>query len=126
VKTEFFICRKFLLDLDGRDERGRVLSRVAAVAVTVVSLGWLWLFTALSSRTAMLGPSLDPWLFLLHLVSILGYVGGAIALLGAATIAWTGKRRWPGKLWTSVLAVSAVVMFWMAWVYHLMSFTSRY
>jgi len=114
------------LDLVGRDENGRVLSRVAAVAVTVVSLGWLWLFTALSSRTAMLGPGLDPWLFLLHLVSILGYVGGAVVLIWAAAIAWTGKRLWPGKVWTSVLAVSAVVMFWMAWVYHLMSFTSRY
>jgi CubicO group peptidase (beta-lactamase class C family) len=114
------------LDLVGRDERGRVLSRVAAVAVTMVSLGWLWLFTALSSRTAMLGPGLDPWLFLLHLLSILCYVGGAIVLIWAAAIAWTGKRSWPGKVWTSVLAVSAVVMLWMAWVYHLTSFTSRY
>jgi CubicO group peptidase (beta-lactamase class C family) len=114
------------LDLVGRDERGRVLSRIAAVAVTLVSLGWLALFNALSSRTAMLGPSLDPWLFLLHLLSILGYVGGAIVLIWAAAIAWTGKRRWSGKVWTSVLAVSAVVMLWMAWVYNLMSFTSRY
>jgi CubicO group peptidase (beta-lactamase class C family) len=114
------------LDLVGRDERGRVLSRVAAVAVTLVSLGWLGLFMAISSRTAMLGPGLDPWLILLHLVSILGYVGGTVVLIWAATIAWTGKRRWPGKLWASVLAVSAVAMLWMAWVYHLMSFTSRY
>jgi hypothetical protein len=114
------------LDLVGRDDRGRVLSRVAAVVVTLVSLGWLALFTALNSRTAMLGPSLDPWLFLLHLLSIPGYVGGAVVLIWAAAIAWTGTRRWTGKLWTSVLAASAVVMFWMAWVYHLMSFTSRY
>jgi CubicO group peptidase (beta-lactamase class C family) len=114
------------LDLVGRDERGRVLSRVAAVAVTLVSLAWLALFMSISSRTAMLGPSLDPWLFLLHLLSILSYVGGAIALVWAAAIAWTGRRPWPGRVWTSVLAVSAVVMFWMAWVYHLMSFTSRY
>ena len=114
------------LDLMGRDERGRVLSRVAAVAVTAVSLAWLALFLSISSRTAMLGPSLDPLLFLLHLISILGYVGGAILLVWAAVIAWTGKRRWAGKVWTSVLAVSAVVMLWMAWAYHLTSFTSRY
>ena len=114
------------LDLVGRDERGRLVSRVAAVVVTVVSLAWLGLFTVLSTRTAMLGPSLDPWLFLLHLVTILGFVGGAIALLWAAVVAWTGNRRWPGKLWTSVLAASAVVMLWMGWVYHLTSFTSRY
>ncbi|HEY6620595.1 MAG TPA: serine hydrolase domain-containing protein [Steroidobacteraceae bacterium] len=114
------------LDLVGRDERGRVLSRVGAVAVTVVSLAWVALFISLSSRTAMLGPGIDPVLFLMHLVSILGYVGGAIILIWAAAIAWTGKRRWPGKIWTSVLAVSAVAMLWMAWVYHLTSFTSRY
>jgi len=114
------------LDLVGRDERGRVLSRVAAVAVTLVTTAWLALFLAASSNTAMLGPGLDPWLFLLHLVSILTYFGGAIALLWAAAIAWTGRRRWPGKVWTSVLAASAVVMLWTAWVYHLTSFTSRY
>ena len=114
------------LDLVGRDERGRLVSRVAAAVVTVVSLAWLALFTVLSTRTAMLGPSLDPALFLMHLISILGYVGGAIALLWAAMVAWTGKRRWPGRIWTSVLAASAVVMLWMAWVYHLTSFTSRY
>jgi hypothetical protein len=114
------------LDLVGRDERGRIVSRIAAAVVTVVSLAWLGLFTVLSTRTAMLGPSLDPWLFLMHLISILGYVGGAIALLWAAMVAWTGNRRWPGKLWTSALAASAVAMLWMAWVYHLTSFTSRY
>jgi CubicO group peptidase (beta-lactamase class C family) len=114
------------LDLAGRDERGRLLSRVGATAVTLVSLAWIVLFVVLSSRTALLGPGLDPWLFLLHLISILGYVGGAGVLIWAAAIAWTGKRTWQGKVWTSVLAVSAVAMLWMAWVYHLTSFTSRY
>ena len=114
------------LPLVGRDERGRLVSRIAAAAVTLVSIAWLGLFTVLSSRTAMLGPNLDPWLFLLHLLAIVGYFGGAIALIWAAAVAWTGSRRWPGKIWTSLLAVSAVLMLWMAWVYHLTSFTSRY
>jgi CubicO group peptidase (beta-lactamase class C family) len=114
------------LDLIGRDERGRLLSRIGPVAISVVSICWLLLFMKVGSNTSMLGPSLDPWLFLLHLLSIVGFFGGAIAVLWAAAIAWTGRRRWPGKVWTSLLAVSAVVMFWLAWVYHLMSFTSRY
>jgi CubicO group peptidase (beta-lactamase class C family) len=114
------------LDLAGRDERGRVLSRVGAAAVTLVSLAWMALFVLLSSRTALLAPGLDPWLFLMHLLSILGYVGGAALLIWAAAIAWSGKRSWQGKIWTSVLAVSAVAMLWLAWVYHLTSFTSRY
>ncbi|HEY6620758.1 MAG TPA: serine hydrolase domain-containing protein [Steroidobacteraceae bacterium] len=114
------------LDLIGRDERGRLLSRVAAAAVALVSLAWVALFVSISSRTAMLGPSLDPVLFLLHLISIVAYIGGAAVLIWAAAVAWTGRRRWPGKIWTSVLALSAVIMLWMAWVYHLTSFASRY
>ncbi len=114
------------LSLNARDERGRVVSRIATVVVTAVTLGWVGLFMIVSARTASLGPSLDPWLFLMHLLTILGYVGGAIALLWAAARAWSGERRWTGKVWTSVLAASAVVMVWLAFAYHLTSFTSRY
>jgi CubicO group peptidase (beta-lactamase class C family) len=116
----------FKLDLAGRDERGRVISRIAAASVTVVSLAWLALFVFVSAKNDRLGPGLDPWLFLMHLLSIVGYVGGALALVWAAAVAWTGKRRWPGKIWTSILAISAVVLLWMAWVYHLTSFVSKY
>jgi CubicO group peptidase (beta-lactamase class C family) len=114
------------LNLAGRDERARVVSRVAAVAVTLVTLAWLWLFMAALSKTALLGPGLDPLLFVLHLLTILAYVGGAVALLWAASVVWRGVRPWTAKVWTTVLAVSAVLMLYLGWVYHLISFTSRY
>jgi CubicO group peptidase (beta-lactamase class C family) len=114
------------LNLIGRDERGRMISRIATVAVTLVTIAWLVLFMTALSRTSLLAASLDPLLFFMHLISILAYVGGAIALLWAAGIAWTGSRKLTGKLWTTVLAASAVIMLWTAWAYHLTSFTSRY
>jgi CubicO group peptidase (beta-lactamase class C family) len=114
------------LDLVGRDERGRVVSRIAAVAVSLASAAWLVLFLSAQSKRSLLGPGSDALLFFMHLISVLAFIGGAIALLWAAWVAWTGARRWTGKVWTTVLAVSAILMLWMAWVYHLTSFTSRY
>jgi CubicO group peptidase (beta-lactamase class C family) len=114
------------LDLVGRDERGRKVSRIATVAVTLMTVAWLVLFASLLSNNSLLEGGLDPLLFLMHLGSLLVYIGGAIALLWAAWVAWTGARRWTGKVWTTVLALSAVIMLWMVWAYHLTSFVSRY
>jgi hypothetical protein len=114
------------LGLSPRDERGRMISRIATAAVTLVTVTWLVVFMTLLSKSSLLAGGLDPLLFLLHLLSLLIYVAGAGALLWAASVAWSGTRRWTGKVWTSVLALSAVLMLWMAWAYHLTSFASRY
>ena len=36
------------------------------------------------------------------------------------------KRPWTTRIWTTVLAISTVVLLWMAWVYHLMAFRTSY
>jgi CubicO group peptidase (beta-lactamase class C family) len=117
---------KLTLGLAGRDERSRVVSRIATVAVTLISVAWLALFMTLLSETSLLAGGLDPLLFFMHLMSLLIYILGAIALIWAASVAWSGARPWTGKVWTTVLALSAVIMLWMAWAYHLTSFVSRY
>jgi CubicO group peptidase (beta-lactamase class C family) len=114
------------LALAGRDEQGRKVSRIATAAVTLVTVAWLILFATLQSSSKLLSGGLDPVLFLMHLLSLVVYIGGAIALVWAAWVAFTGARRWTGKLWTTVLALSAVAVLWMAWAYHLTSFVSRY
>ena len=49
-------------------------------------------------------------------------------LLGSAFIAWNlwtvwqGTRRWPAKLWSIVLALSAFIVLWFAVVFHLFTF----
>ncbi len=64
------------LDLVGREERGRLISRIATVAVTLVTLAWLVLFLTLLSRNSLLAGGLDPLLFVMHLISVVVYVGG--------------------------------------------------
>jgi len=40
---------------------------------------------------------------------------------------WSGAtRRWPAKVWSVVLAVSAIVVLWVAFVFHLIGFGVYY
>jgi CubicO group peptidase (beta-lactamase class C family) len=117
---------RIALGLAGRDARGHRLSRLACVAIAVVTVAWATLIGVGLTHLTVLGPSLDPWLFLMHVLSIVAYVGGAATLLWAAYIVWADRRPWTARLWTTVLAVSGLVLLWTAFAYHLMAFRSSY
>ena len=107
--------------LSGRAARGRLVSRVAAVAISAVTAGWLAVILVGLSRLDFLGPRIDPLLIALSLLSIVVYAGGAAALVWAAYVAFTVPRPWVARIWTTVLALSALVVLWTAWLYHAMS-----
>ena len=115
-----------VLALSPRESRAHVLSRLASVAITVVTVGWATVIGLGLTHLTLLGPSLDPWLFLLHLSSVIAYLGGAAALLWACYVAWTAQRGWVTRLWGTALALASLVILWAAWVYHLMAFRSVY
>jgi CubicO group peptidase (beta-lactamase class C family) len=114
------------LGLIGREARAHRASRLAAVAISVITIAWATLITLGLTHLTLLGPGLDPWLFLMHALSIIAYVGGAAALVWAAYIVWAARRPWAARLWTTVLALSGLVLLWTALAYHLMSFRTTY
>lgn len=114
------------LGLAGRDARGHLLSRLAAVAISSVTVGWATLVGFGLTQLSLLGPPLDPWLFAMHVLSVVIYVGGAAIAVWAGYIAWRSPIRWISRLWTSVLAVSALTLLWTASAYHLLAFRSTY
>jgi CubicO group peptidase (beta-lactamase class C family) len=115
-----------VLGLTGRNARAHRLSRLAAVAITAVTVGWATLIGVGLTHLTLLGPGLDPWLFVMHLLSVIAYLGGAAVLLWAAYAAWSGGRPWSARIWTTVLALSGLVLLWTAWAYHWMSFRTTY
>ncbi len=119
-------CYGVKLALQGRAARGRFVGRVATAALAVLTVGWIALIIGGLSSLSLLGPGLDPVLFVMHLLSIPVYIGGAAVLLWSAYVAWTERARWITRLWASVLALSGVVLLWMAFLFHLMSFRSLY
>jgi hypothetical protein len=112
--------------LTGVAARGRLVSRIAAVAVSAISIAWITVIGVGMSKMGFLGPAIDPLLYLLYACSVLCYIGGAAAMAWSAYVAFTAGRTWTARLWTAVLALSAAVLLWVAVVYHLMSFATSY
>ena len=118
--------QRLTLGLEGRAARAHRLSRVAAVAITLVTIGWATVMGLGLTHLTVLSPALDPWLFVMYLCSVIAYHGGAVALLWAASVAWSAGRPWTARLWTTLLALAALVLLWTAWIYHLMAFRTTY
>jgi CubicO group peptidase (beta-lactamase class C family) len=114
------------LRLTGAAARGRLASRIAAAAITVMTLAWVGLIGFGMSRLSVLTPGLDPWLMLMYALSVIVYLGSAAAAAWASYVVWTNPRPWTARVWTTILGLSAVVMLYVAWLYHLMSFVTRY
>ena len=114
------------LGLTGVLARAHRFSRVAAVAITAVTIAWSTVIALGLTQLTLLGPALDSWLFILHGASLLAYIGGALTMLWSAWIVWTSPQRWVPRLWTTTLTLSALVMLWTACAYHLMAFRSTY
>jgi CubicO group peptidase (beta-lactamase class C family) len=117
---------RFQLPVTGLALAGHTVSRIATVAIAAVTVGWLLLLTVAAKDLANLGPSLDSVLILMYALSVVVYIGGAVAMLWAGWVAWTTARPLAARLWTSVLALSSLVLLYVAVLYHLMSFVTKY
>jgi CubicO group peptidase (beta-lactamase class C family) len=62
-----------------------------------------------------------------QLFGILAFLGGTVLILWNLRTVWSvGTRRWPAKVWSVVLALSAFVVLWIAFVFHLIGFGVYY
>ncbi|HEY4647489.1 MAG TPA: serine hydrolase domain-containing protein [Gemmatimonadales bacterium] len=100
--------------------------RLAAVAVLLVLAGWFWLIKQMSSTVSALTSKSDPWIWLLHLLSLVAFLGVAGVALWHARIAWSDRRRWTSKLWSGLLAVAGVTLLYVAVVFHLIAFNHNF
>jgi hypothetical protein len=62
----------------------------------------------------------------MYALSVIVYVGGAAAMLWSGWVAFTNPRPVAARIWTAVLAFSALVLLYFATIYHLMSFVTKY
>jgi hypothetical protein len=105
--------------------RGLRISRLA-VALATVTVGWLVLLTAGTKDLANLSPSVDPLLILMYALSVIVYIGGTAAMLWSGWVAWTTARPMGARIWTAILAISSLILLYIALIYHLMSFVTKY
>lgn len=115
------------LTLTKAQRRSRLWSHLGALSMFVVFTGWLALLVVSSiDQDMLLQGKMTPWLYLLYALGVVGLVG-ALAVVLHTVRSWTAPRRggWV-LLGQTLLALAAVYLAWMIFVFGLVSFSVRY
>lgn len=115
------------LALDDRQRRTRLLSRLGALALVVMLVGWMTFLGVISAdETRLLDGSGAPWLYLLYVLGVIALLG-ALAVLIHAVRSWLAPRR---SRWVlageTLLALAALYLAWFIVAFGLVSFNVRF
>jgi CubicO group peptidase (beta-lactamase class C family) len=114
------------LRLDAPSLRAYRWSRIAAILILAALGLWLMTFVMMLKNNNNLDGRLDPLVWFNEIFGTLAFIGGLLLMLWNARAAWRGGRRWPARVWSVVLCVSAATVLWVAVVFKLVSFGANY
>jgi CubicO group peptidase (beta-lactamase class C family) len=113
-------------NLTGSEARAYRLVRVAGIAIILTMAAWAGTVASLETNLSAFSPRLDPWIWTLHLLSLVVFVGAVGVALWNARMTWIGKRSRFAKLWSLVLAVACLGVLWVGVVFKLIGFGANY
>jgi len=87
---------------------------------------WAALLTWLLKDDGNLTSKSDAVIHAVQLFGIVAFFGGAILVTWNLYAVWSGRRRWPARLWSVVLAVAAIIVLWVGWAFHLTGVGTNY
>lgn len=114
------------LKLAGREMLAHRLVRIAALLTLVTAIGWMALVMAMTSTIDNLTSALDPFVWVLEIMSLVVFFGGLAVALWHAWVVWRGKRRWQAKAWSLMLVLAAATMLWIGLAFKMISFGVNY
>jgi CubicO group peptidase (beta-lactamase class C family) len=114
------------LPLEKLDLLGYRLSRLSALLIILVLVGWATLISLLFADLSNLAGAFDPLILTLQVLTFLVFFGGLAVFLWYTFQVWRGRRRWPAKVWSIALVFAAVMVIWVGLAFHLLSFGTNY
>ena len=114
------------LDLAAHELTAYRLGKFGALLVFAAFASWMVSVTAMFSDLNRTTAAFDPIIRFNQVFGLIGFVGGLLLVLRNLWVVWTEPRRWPARLWSVVLALSAGVVLWVAMVFHLISWGVNY
>jgi hypothetical protein len=106
------------LALDTTAMRAFRLSKIAAILILVAMGVWALTFTLILKESS----NIDWIIRLAQVIGIIAFIGGGALILWNLRTVWKGTRRWPAKVWSIVLTLSALTVLWIAFAFHLIGF----
>ncbi|MGN6453552.1 MAG: serine hydrolase domain-containing protein [Steroidobacteraceae bacterium] len=114
------------LRLDAPSLKAYRWSKIAAILILVALGLWTLTMALMIKNNNYLDGRLDGLLWLDEIFGTLAFFGGLIAMLWNLRTVWTGERRWPARVWSVVLSVSALTVLWMALAFKLLHFGTNF
>ena len=106
------------LALDTTAMRAFRLSKIAAIVILVAIGVWALTFTLIVKASS----NIDWIIRLAQVIGIIAFIGGFALIVWNLWTVWKGTRRWPAKVWSIVLTLSALTVLWIAFAFHLICF----
>jgi CubicO group peptidase (beta-lactamase class C family) len=114
------------LALGPKPLRAYRLSKVGAI-LNLAGLGaWVLTMSRMLNNLDNLSAKFDSTVRLTQLFGFVAFIGGFALILWNLRSVWTGQRRWPAKVWSIVLLLSALIVLWVALVFNLLNFGLNY
>jgi CubicO group peptidase (beta-lactamase class C family) len=98
-------------------------SKIGAILLAAALGLWAYTVIRMFGDFNNLSEKFNSALHFTQLFGILAFLVGTVFILWNLRTVWSGvARRWPAKTWSVVLALSAIVVLWVAFVFHLIGF----
>jgi CubicO group peptidase (beta-lactamase class C family) len=114
------------LSLDPTSLRAYRWSRIGAILILAALGLWVMTFVMMLKDNNNLDGRLDPLVWFNEIFGTLAFIGGLVLMLWNLRAVWLGDRRWPARVWSVVLSVSAAGVLWVAVVFKLVGFGTNY
>lgn len=124
----WFVRRRYAspLGVTGNARRAYRGTRLFIALALVVLIGWAYVLTVMLGDAAKLNDSSDPLLWLLQIAGLVAFVGAVLVSGWNAWLTWRDGRRWTRKLWSVFVFLGALLLFYVAWTFGLLSMTVNY
>jgi CubicO group peptidase (beta-lactamase class C family) len=101
-------------------------SKLGALWILAGLLVWLVTLSMMFKNFDNLSGKFDPTLRFAQIFGVAAFFGGLFLIAWNLRSVWAGRRRWPARVWSVLLLLSAVTILWIAFVFKLTSFGLNY
>jgi fatty acid desaturase len=112
--------------LSGVDARAHRGVRLASLAVLLSMTAILGGVLVMMSDLDLMTPKQDGAIIALRLLALVALPVGALVAFWNAGVVLRSKRSWAAKSWAVVLAVSCLLVLWVAYAHHVLGWTANY